>query len=300
MKNVRRHLIVTVALVGAITAVSGLPSVAHARDAARDPFRIGIVVAGDVPAVDGVEGIRAAFSAALAMPVEVIAARDFRALVEAHLDGRVDYAVYSAQAYAAASLRCSCVQPVAMPLGERGAVGVRSILIARRGAELNRIAMGPADSLTGHLVPAASWPLAGEMARKEGVEVVQSLGSAEDMFVAGAVDGFFGWVPAWRDGAAPMVGGTLARLRMAGLGGGDYEVVWQSEAIPYGPHAVRADIPPETLRRLQTMILAIPSGEGGLEASMGGRGGGFAAVSGQDYRAVIDAVAALHGVRATD
>lgn len=299
MKNVRRHLIVTVATAG-LMAASGLPVVAQSRDAAPDSFRVGIVAAGDVPVVEGVEAIRTVFSAALAMPVEVIAARDFRALVEAHIDGRIDYAVYSAQAYAAASFRCSCVQPVAMPLGERGAVGVRSILVARRGTELNRIAMGPVDSLTGHLVPAASWPQAQEMARKEAVVAVQSVGAAEDMFAAGTVDGFFGWVPAWRDAAAPMVGGTLARLRMAGLGSGDYDVVWRSETIPNGPHAVRTDIAPETLRRLKQMILAIPSGEGEAGASLGSRGGGFAAATGQDYRHVIDAVAALHGVRATD
>lgn len=274
----------------------GLPALAQSKDA----FRIGIMVAGDVPEVDGVEEIRTAFSDALAMPVEVIAARDFTALIEAHVDGRIDYAVYSAQAYAAASLRCSCLQPVAMPLGERGTVGVRSILIARRGAVLQHIATGPADSLTGYLVPAASWPQSEDMMREERVTVAESLGSAEDMFVAGAVDGFFGWVPAVRHAPAPLVGGTLARLRTTGMGSADYEVLWQSEALPYGPHAVRTDMAPETLSRLKQMILALPAGTDRLAMSLGSRGGGFASVSAEDYRPVIDAVAALQEPRATD
>ena len=287
-----------VAALGLALAGSMAPARAQEADATRQPFRIGLVVAGDAPVVVGVGAIRAAFSGVLDVPVEVIAARDFRALIDAQLDGRVDYAVYSAQAYAAASLRCECLQPVAVPLGEHGSVGIRSVLITRRGVQPRRIALGPADSLSGRIVPVALWPQADEIERAGAFQSAGSLAEAEAMFVEGAVDGMFGWVPAWRDDAAPLLGGTLARLRAAGMAAGDYEVLWRSETIPYGPHAVSSDIASDTLQKLQRQLHGPVREEVAL--ALGDRGNGFAAIAPQDYDTLVEAISSLSNADPAD
>src|SRR5690606_12458639 len=84
---------------------------------AEQAFRIGLVAQpGEEARVADLSALKAAYSRALGMPVEVMVARDYARLAEAHIAGRIDYAVYSAQAYAAAALRCGCVTPVAAPV----------------------------------------------------------------------------------------------------------------------------------------------------------------------------------------
>src|SRR5690606_6073024 len=110
---------------------------------------------------EGLAEIRSMFSRAIGRPVEVVAARNYEALVAAHVSGRVDYAVYTALAYAAAA-RCECVEPLATPMTADGAIGVRSVLISRRNSPLDRLAVTSPDSLTGRLAPTAMWPGAAE------------------------------------------------------------------------------------------------------------------------------------------
>lgn len=283
------------------TVLAGIMAACMASGAASQPadavFRIGMVaVPGEAPVVEGLSHIRQAFSRALGRPVEVIAARDYEALIEAHIGERIDYAIYSASAYAAATIRCGCLRPVVSPLGERGAVGVRSVLVARRGAQVQTVALGPADSLTGRLAPDASWPQAAEMARNGGLVFAGSATEAEAMFLDGSVDGLFGWIPAPDDAAAPVVVGTLSRLDSAGLGRDDIEVVWQSQMLRHGPHAVRADAPFDTVVRLQQMLAALgPENEEVRAALDGHYGHGFATASPEDYEPLVSVLEAVRG-----
>lgn len=279
--------------------LAGQPAAAQASDAGT--FRIGMVAqAGGTPAVEGLSAIRAAFSGALGMPVEVFVARDYAALIEAHVAGRVDYAVYSAVAYAAASIRCGCVQPVAAPVDADGAVGLRSVLILRRGAPeggeaAGRIAVGPADSLAARLVPLASWPQAAAAQAQGGLVAAGSVSAAEAMFLDGEVDGFFGWARAWPgDDAGAAAGGSPARLRAAGLDGTVYEIGWRSPVLRYGPHAVRADLPAERVALLAGLLQRAGADDAELSFHLGrDHGGGFAAASHDDYAAVVEALEAL-------
>ncbi|TJV77858.1 MAG: phosphonate ABC transporter substrate-binding protein [Mesorhizobium sp.] len=97
-------------------------------------FRIGIVAEpGGGNTVPGLARLTDAYTNALGMKVEFVVARDYAALIEAQASGRLQYAVYSALAYATASVRCGCVEPLVAPVDADGAAGVRSLLVTRDG-----------------------------------------------------------------------------------------------------------------------------------------------------------------------
>lgn len=261
--------------------------VASAPGAAASPtqdspavFRIGMVA----PPGEDFSRIERAFAGALGVKVEIVIASGYAELIEDQIGRRVDYAVYSAPAYAAASIRCECVRPLAAPLGPDGAIGLHSVLILRReagGNGLARIAVGPDDSLATRLAPLALWEEA-DRARAQGLLVeAPNAGEAENLFLRGAVDGFFGWIPGPDDGEGPAseaTVGSMARLQAAGLDGADYEMGWVSRMLPHGPHAVRDDMPEERVASLLAALL---------------REGGFAAVSQDDYNPVVKALRTL-------
>jgi len=279
------------ALTAAAVLLPGVPAAP-----AQEAFRIGLVaLPGEDAGVEGLAGIKAAYSAALGMPVEVMVARDYAALAEAQIAGRIDYAAYSAPAFAAAALRCGCVVPVAAPVDADGSVGLRSVLIVRgvssRGEA--RLAVGPADSLATRLVPLAASAEAREAATSGRLVETASALEAESLFVAGEVDGFFGWVPAGPDDGTEPPGGSPARLAAAGLEPPAWRIAWRSTTLRYGPHAVRADTAPARVEKLVGLLQGIAPGEAGPGRQIMRGHDRFAAVSPADYRAVIDALAAL-------
>src|SRR5205085_1730708 len=80
--------------------------------------------------------------------VEFVVARDYAALIDAQASARIEYAIYSATAYATALQRCGCVEPLVAPVDTDGAAGIRSVLLTRDGKlsglaamETHRIAM---------------------------------------------------------------------------------------------------------------------------------------------------------------
>lgn len=265
--------------------------------AAQEAFRIGLVASpGEEAGIEGLAEIKAAYAAALGQPVEVMVARDYAALADAHIEGRIDYAVYSAPAFAAAERRCLCLRPVAAPVDGGGATGLRSVLIVRTGGPgaAGRLAVGPADSLTMRLAPLAMSPAARRAGDDGRLVEAASAGEAEALFLDGAVDGFFGWVPA-RDGDAAegLPGGSPARLAAAGLDASAFAVEWRSGILRYGPHAVRADTPERQVERLASLLARAAADPRLMRPALRGHGGGFAAVSGQDYGTVAQALEAL-------
>lgn len=266
--------------VAAMLAAAAPAVAAPSSPDAPQPFRVGMVS----PPGENFSRIERAFAAALGMRVEIVVVPGYAELIEAQIGRRIDYALYSAPAYAAAAIRCECLRPLAAPLAADGAAGLRSVLIVRRrtdalrGAPL-RVAVGPGDSLATRLAPLALWEGAAA-ARAQGLLVeAASAGEAEAMFLRGEVDGFFGWVPArGNDDDPASAGGSMARLRAAGLDRGDYEAGWLSPLLPHGPHAVRDDMPEERVAAILSALL---------------RGGGFATVSADDYAATVRALRAL-------
>ena len=297
------------AMTGVATAVSlaALACAAPAPALAQEPFRIGLVaLPGEAAGVEGLSDIKAAYSGALGLPVEVMVARDYAALAEAQIAGRLDYAVYSAPAYAAAFARCGCLRPVAAPVDADGTVGLRSVLIVRTGAAAvrGRLAVGPADSLATRLAPLALSARARTAAAAGRLIEAQSAAEAEAMFLEGEVEGFFGWMPARPESGAqataedstredPVAGGSLARLEAAGLDPASYRVAWRSDVLRYGPHAVRADLPAAQAERLSALLSGIAAGAANPGRRILRGHGDFAAVTQADYAAVVRALTAL-------
>lgn len=248
-------------------------------------FRIGMVAEnGSERTVPGLEALRGAYSLALGMPVEFFVARDYAALMDAHARGRIEYALYSATAYALAWRRCGCVEPVAAPRGIDGSTGFRAVVISRSAglsdleAESGlRIVAGP-DGLVAaaalHAAPA--------------VERLASAGEAEEAFLSGEAAGLVGWMPARRTGELPG-GGTLGRLAALGLEAPSPGVIWSSDLVAYGPHAVRSDLAQEAKALLRRFLLALHARDPDLyERLETHRQGGFRAASHEDYAPVID------------
>ena len=264
----------------ALAALLWAQPVAAEPSAASAGLRIGMVAQPAAGAViDGAALTEQAFTEATGLRTQIFVARDYAALIDAHTAGRVDYGVYSAAAYAAARLACGCIEPIAAPTGADGATGLRAVLIERRdrSGTPGAIATVPGD--------VTHWLAAARGARDTGGErylEAATASQAEALFASGEASGIVGWMPS-RPGST-RDGGTVSRLVDAGVPREDIAIVWQSEPLRFGPHAVRADMP-VAVRSALTLFLvglrdALPEVFQHLEPQ---RQGGFVRVSDADY-----------------
>ena len=264
-------------------------------------FRIGIVAEpGGGNAVPGLARLTEAYTNALGMKVEFVVARNYAALIEAQASGRVQYAIYSALAYATASERCGCVEPLVAPVDADGAAGIRSVLVTRDGKvpdiaamASHRIAIAPADNVGGSLMPLAGLSAEGVGIAEDSPFLMRaaSATAAETMLSDGEADGLFGWEPAGADGQPGNSDGTLVRLEAAGIPKTSLRVLWTSGLLRYGPHAVRSDLDPEAKRRLMVFLTNLksltPDVYDLLEST---HSGGFAPAVPQDYAMALSIV----------
>lgn len=267
-------------------------------------FRVGVVgEPGAGNTIAGLAELNDAFTKALGLKVEFFVARSYAALIDAQASSRIEYAIYSASAYASAYRRCECIEPLVAPTGVDGSIGIRSVLIAKDGrlsspADVagRRIALLPADSIAGHLLPLAAFRPAGKPLSGAEDFFVQadSAEAAEAMLVRGDVDAIFGWIPAAPAGAPEIEGGTLARLEAAGADRAALAVVWRSDVLRYGPHAVSSDLDPEPKRRLTAFLTGLKEADPEMYERLELHYlGGFTAASRMDYEAAIDMVRML-------
>ena len=257
-------------------------------------FRIGVVAEpGGGNTVPGLARLTEAYTNALGMKVEFVVARDYATLIEAQASGRVQYAIYSALAYATASERCGCVEPLVAPVDTDGAVGIRSILVTRdnrlpdvASIASHRIAIAPVDNVGGALLPLAGLSIDSVKIAEGSPFLVRAATAttAETMLGAGEADGLFGWEPADADGQPTNSGGTVARLEAAGIPNTSLRVLWTSGLLRYGPHTVRSDLDPEAKRRLTVFLTNLrsmtPDVYDLLEST---HSGGFALAAPKDY-----------------
>jgi phosphonate transport system substrate-binding protein len=224
-------------------------------------------------------------------------------LIDAQASSRIDYAVYSASAYASAYRRCECVEPLVAPTGEDGSISIRSVLIARDGRVSSiedlagrRIALLPDDSIAGHQLPLAALRSAGKplSATETFFVKVGSAEAAETMLAEGSVDAIFGWAPAAPPGAPEIEGGTMARLVEAGVDRAALSVVWRSDVLRYGPHAVSSDLDPEPKRRLTAFLTGLKEADPALYERLETHHlGGFTTASAADYDTAVDMIRML-------
>lgn len=294
---------------GATRAAAGLLLAAFIASAVQAPasagwredlgtFRIGILSEpGAGSSVAGLSEIKRAYRMALGLPVEILVAENYAALIQAQAEGRLEYAIYSATAYATASSLCSCVEPVAAPVAGDGSTGLRAALIARDGRLTSveeiarrRVAVVEGDSIAGFALPGSALA---EAFDREGMIFIKaaSASAAETMLVEGSVDAIFGWLPSSDDQKAEFAGGTLERLIVAGIDPAALKVVWTSGLLRFGPHAIRADLNPEVRRSLTIFLTSMLSQTPVLYDLVERHyGGGFRAVTEDDYSTAVTMV----------
>ncbi|MBZ9822663.1 phosphate/phosphite/phosphonate ABC transporter substrate-binding protein [Mesorhizobium sp. CA4] len=261
-------------------------------------FRIGIVAEpGGGNTVPGLARLTDAYANALGMKVEFVVARDYAALIEAQASGRVQYAVYSALAYATASEHCGCVEPLVAPVDAEGAVGIRSVLVTRDGRlpdlaamASHRIAIAPAENVGGALLPLAGLSAEGVKIARDSAFLARaaSATAAEIMLAGGEADALFGWEPAGADGQPSHSDGTVARLEAAGIPQASLRVLWTSGLLRYGPHAVRSDLDPDAKRRLTVFLTNLKSQTPDMyDLLERAHSGGFGPAAQKDYAMAV-------------
>ncbi|HTV70052.1 MAG TPA: PhnD/SsuA/transferrin family substrate-binding protein [Rhizobiaceae bacterium] len=262
-------------------------------------FRIGMLAEqGGGHVVTGLAEIKRAYSMALGLPVEVLVAEDYASLIQAQAAGRLEYAIYSATGYATAYQLCACIEPIVAPVAEDGATGMRAVLITRDGKlksvddiGAHRVAIVRKDNISGFAIPGSPLGAAFEKAGSA-IQKVDTAAAAETMLVDGSVDAIFGWVPASAVATAQFPGsGTLERLHAAGIDPASLSVIWTSDLIRFGPHALRSDLDAEAKSSLTifltTMFSQSPDIYDLVERE---RGGGFRTATHAEYEPVLEAV----------
>jgi len=267
-------------------------------------FRVGMVASG-APTAAGLEALRQSYSAALGMPVDFFIARDFAMLIDAQATSRVEYAIYSAMAYATVAELCECVEPIAAPVDVDGASGIRSILIARKGrlalvADLPKTSLivAPDDDFSGRLAPLSLLSEAGLTLRGDEsfIETAQTAVAAEAEFAAGRAEALLGWERVMPNGEALLQGGTMDRLRRAGVDVAGLDRVWSSPILVYGPHAVLKSLDPEAKQLLSGFLTGLHAGNPqAYDLVSGGHAGGFMSVDEAVYAPVRQVVQTAAG-----
>ena len=113
-----------------------------------------------------------------------------------------------------------------------------------------------------------------------------SVGSVMELYQAGEIDGFFGWVP-----DVPGDAGSDTRRLFGGWNQALIEtaeplrIIWSSQRIPYGPHAANRSLPDDLVdalgRFLDEMAVSAP---GLLDIFEPLYGGGYVTPDPEEYR----------------
>ena len=293
-----------------ILAVAGQVSVALAQAdwrAEMNVLRIGYLSSPD-PSVDAarLEPFRAYIESRIALPVELIPSTTYDSLIDAEVTGRVQYGIHSATSFAAADAACACLEPLAVPSALDGSTGFYAILLVRAESAIQsladargkRLALAGEDSVAGNLVPLKAFAEEGMDVGAYFADVATYPGpeAAIAAMLAGNADLAVGWSSLAGDPAAGYSFGVLTRMVIDGkLLVDPLRVVWQSRRIPFGPHAVRRDMPAELKTilsdALQSMVVAAPEALEAVDRS-GYGGGGFVAIDPAEYAVIADLVTA--------
>jgi phosphonate transport system substrate-binding protein len=269
-------------------------------------FRIGIVASGSADKVASeAEPFRLAVEEKLGLPVEILPMANLSRLASAHIDGRVEYAVYPATTYAAAWVNCECIEPVVVARAQDNTINTYFVLIGRTSAD--RLSV---SDLAGKKI----WLLTGEeaMGQQFAIHGLRSAGTAVsgggtgflvaenprkalEEFHKGEGDALIGWSSLQGDLAAGYSRGTLKQLAELNEGSiSRYQIVWKSGPVPHRTHAIRKNLDGEVKKLLRELLGALfeddPVAYDAIEPVYGG---GFQIATQSQYGAVTDFVRAL-------
>ena len=232
-------------------------------------FRIGMVEAqGKQYSPVDLDKLRVAYSGALGMPVEIFQAKDYPSLIDAQASSRIEYAFYTAQAYATAYLACECVEPIAAPQGADGSAGIKTALFLDESVDVADLAKSKGigiagrDSLSTYGVVVASFRPKG--LTLTGAESWLHMEDGPSGLLNGLesnrLDGIFTAVPSKRK-LDDAISGDAALSSALAKTGRKVKAVWLSQTVPYGPHAVRKSLAPEAKAALLKLLAGLATSD---------------------------------------
>lgn len=271
-------------------------------------FKVGIIGTGQpARARQQIEPFRRALQDRLGLKVEVILAKNYAILMNALENGRLQYSVLSASAFAMIWFRCECVEPIAAARLDKGAEGFHAILLTDRQSNTTlqnlsgkTIVSSTRDSLSGYFLPKFQLSQLGlklveDPGQEAGARILfaGSTSQAREIFLSGGAQALLGWSTLTGNEAEGYTAGTLGDLVLqSGKKPGEFEILWKSARIANGPHVVQSKIPQQAKALIRTFLLELndsdPQAYDAIEVQ---RGGGFAAVSLADYQPLVDVIA---------
>lgn len=256
--------------IGMALAVLVSSSVAHAQWREDfQVFRVGVMTGANAPyRLAQLQPFKAYLESRLSLPVEIFPAESFDALIDGQAGGGIHYAIYSATAFVTAAVKCGCVEPLALPTRSGGEAGFHALLIARADgpigsldeAEDTRLAVAAEDSVAGRLLQMRGFEEEGIVPSEYFSEIIETRDPemAISALLAGEADLAVAWSSLSGDRDAGYSFGALAQLvAEGGLSMDQIDIVWQSPLIPFGPHAIRSDLPDELKELLVRALLAL-------------------------------------------
>jgi phosphonate transport system substrate-binding protein len=261
-------------------------------------FRVAIAADGNAAlAAAKAEPFRLALEKALSMPVEIVTARDYGALIEAAGRSRIEYSVMSSTAFAALIASCECMEPLVLASSGDGANSFEAQLIVRGdgpaaidGLKGRKIGVVGGRTIGAPMVALHEMVSAGLDAGGGQAEIV-TLATASDAVEAlasGGVDAILGWGAVGGTGGAEG-SGTQRLIAARAAGAFPYTVLWRSSPIPYRVHAVRKDIAGEAKSILRSTVTGLfgsdPVAYDAIEPAFGG---GFVAARSAQFEVLAE------------
>lgn len=275
-------------------------------------LKVGVLAAGDASYRALVlEPFRTYLQDRIGVPVEIVPVGSYAALIDAQIGARIQYAIHSVTSFATAAEECQCVEAIGAPVAAGGALGFHAILVARSDSPIRtlgdardrRLAVAGEDSVAGHLIPMQGLSEAGIDPQKYFSRVVEASDPEEAIrgLLAGESDLAVGWSSLTGNEATGFDFGVLTKMVAEGaLTMDQIRIVWQSPLVPFGPHVVRGDLPPELKSllsdALRDMATADPAALDAVDR-LGFGGGGFAVPDPSLYTVARDLVAPGSSVR---
>jgi phosphonate transport system substrate-binding protein len=227
-------------------------------------FRVAITASDDArQAIARSEPFRLALERALGLPVEIVAMRDYPAMIEAAARSRIEYAVFSAFAYGAAFARCQCVEPMVSAVFADGDAAFHQILLVRPGGardpaalKYGKVGLAGSEAAGGAMLAAHELRKAGLDLEAPGATLTRFAGSMEAIAALedGSVDALIGWSSLSGDAQEGYSRGTLRQIAQWPAGRFEALVIWRSPPVPHRVHAVRKNLDGEAKTVLRGVL----------------------------------------------
>ena len=241
--------------------------------------------------------------------VSFFPAADYDGVIQALLDGTLDYAELGASGFAKIYLaKADAVEPILTTVQTDGSTGYHSIMVARKDSGITKIedlkgkklGFADPDSTSGYLVPLVTLPetIGGPVKEFFGET---GFGGGHENLVLEVMKGTFdagttfgSGVGEWKDG---YTSGNLHKMVEKGiLDMNELVELWKSPLIPNGPIVVRTSIDADMKAKFKQFMLDLPKKDAACFAAvMGGDFTAFTEVNVDFYKPIIDARKATIG-----